>query len=441
MGSLVVAGNARISGSYRVSGNKNEAFPAISAALLCGEEVRLSNVPDIGDVRSMLRIASDLGADVSPLEDNTVTIHAKTLRTSALAPKLSSSNRGSVVLASALLVRTGNAVVPQPGGDKIGRRRLDTHFRVFEALGARVSMERNAQQGGVTLFNIDAGKGLTGTEIFLDEASVTATENAVIAASGARGKTVIENVASEPHVQGLCRMLVDMGVRIEGIGSNVLTVHGVQHYKPVHHELGSDHIEAGSIVGLAAATGSELTVTHVDTRPMRMALYQFERLGVRTMVDEASRTIHVPSGQVLRVRRDLGNAIPQIHTGPWPAFPADLMPIALVTATQSEGTCLIHEKMFESRLYFVDWLLTMGAQVVLCDPHRAVVSGPSQLYGATVSSPDIRAGMTLLIAALAAEGPSTIHNVEQIDRGYERIDERLNALGAGIERVTDRRAK
>ncbi len=441
MGSFVVAGNARLSGSFRVSGNKNEAFPAISAALLCSDEVQLHNVPNIGDVRAMLEIARTLGAQVSELVDGKVAIRAEGLATSALPPTLSASNRGSVVLASALLARTGKAVVPQPGGDRIGRRRLDTHFRVFETLGASVTMERNAHEGGVTLFDIEAPNGLTGAEIFLDEASVTATENALIAASGARGTTVIENAASEPHVQGLCRMLVAMGVRVEGIGSNMLTVQGTDTFSAVTHELGSDHIEAGSMIGLAATTGSEVTITNVDVRPMRMALYQFERLGVTVAPNERARAIRVPGNQVLRVRRDLGNAIPQIHTGPWPAFPADLMPIALVTATQSEGSCLIFEKMFESRLYFVDWLLTMGAQIVLCDPHRAVVTGPSQLYGATVSSPDIRAGMTLLIAALAAEGPSTIHNVEQIDRGYERIDERLNALGAGIERVSDRRAR
>jgi len=308
-------------------------------------------------------------------------------------------------------------------------------------MGAKLDVKRRETGEGswVTLYELAAPKGLTGAEILLDEASVTGTESALIAASGAKGTSVITNAASEPHVQGLCKLLTAMGVRIEGAGSNTLTVHGTTSFAPATHRLGSDHIEAGSLIGLAAATGSDLTAADVDTGSMRMILHQFGRLGVRTEVNAEARTIRVPGDQLPRIKRELGSAIPQLADGPWPAFPADLLSIALVTATQCEGTCLIHEKMFESRLFFVDWLLTMGAQIVLCDPHRAVIVGPSQLYGATITSPDIRAGMALLIAALAAEGPSTIHNVEQIDRGYERIDQRLNELGAKIRRVEDRR--
>jgi len=441
MSTFVVEGNARLSGEICANGNKNEAQPAVAAALLCSEKVRLANFPDIGDLRNLLAILRHLGAETSDIEGGVVTIRARELNNEILPVDLSSAIRGSILLASALLVRRGRVVVPQPGGDAIGRRRLDTHFRVFESMGARLDTGV-VEEGGlqpVTLYTLYAPDGLKGAHVFLDEASVTATENALIAAAGARGTTVITNAASEPHVQGLCRLLTGMGVNIEGIGSNILTVHGAENFRPVDYTLGSDYMEVGSLIGLAAATGSGISITNVDTGDLRMILHQFGRLGVHVDVKHPERTLYVPPEQQLRIRRDLGNAIPRIDDSPWPGFPADLLAILLVTATQCEGTCIIHEKMFESRLFFVDWLISMGAQIVLCDPHRAVIVGPSQLYGSIIASPDIRAGMALLIAALAADGTTTINNVEQIDRGYQAIDTRLNALGASITRVVDRR--
>ena len=436
MSVFVVQGKPRLKGSFRVSGNKNEALPAVAASLLCPERVTLTNVPNIGDIRSMLAIAGELGAEVGPIEGEATTIRARRIASSSLPLDLGSSIRGSILFASALLVRTGRAVITQPGGDAIGRRRVDTHFLVLQALGARLTMKRRvSRQQPHIVFSLSAPRGLTGAKIYLDEASVTATENALIAAAGARGTTHIVNAASEPHVQGLCRMLVAMGAEIEGIGSNVLTVHGTSSFKAVTHELGSDYIEAGSLIGLAAATRSAITVTNIDPETMRMILFQFERIGVLTRTHPRRRAIVVPPNQKPIIHKDLGGAIPKIEDSPWPGFPADLTSIILVTATQCQGTCLVHEKMFESRLFFVDKLIGMGAEIVLCDPHRAVVVGPSPLYGSTLASPDIRAGMALLIAALAAEGQSTIQNIEQIDRGYENIDGRLRALGAHIERI------
>jgi UDP-N-acetylglucosamine 1-carboxyvinyltransferase len=340
-------------------------------------------------------------------------------------------------------VRKGKAVIRQPGGDSIGRRRLDTHFTVFRELGAKLSVEHTVLSDGVTQethFILSAPpKGLRGASMQLDEASVTATENALIAAAGARGTTVIANAASEPHVQGLCRFLEKCGVTIDGIGSNLLTVHGTKKFTSANYLVSGDYIEAGSFIGLAAATGSELTIQGVDIRQFRMIRYQFERIGVTMETDAAKGALLVRKRQRLAVRNDLGGAIPRIEDSPWPGFPTDLLSILLVAATQSTGTCLIHEKMFESRLFFVDKLISMGASIVLCDPHRAVVTGPSPLYGSAISSPDIRAGMALLIAALAAEGRSVIYNIEQIDRGYQQIDARLARLGASIRRIVDRR--
>jgi UDP-N-acetylglucosamine 1-carboxyvinyltransferase len=443
MSGFIVEGKCRLKGAIRVTGNKNEALPLVAASLLCSGPVTFSNVPRIGDVVTMLSIASLLGAEVSPLENGRVTIAARKIVSTELPLKESAAIRASVLFASALLVRTGRAVIRQPGGDSIGRRRLDTHFAVFQALGARLRVERKVSSDGVaheTGFILVAPKGgLRGTTIHLDEASVTATENALIAAAGASGATVIANAASEPHVQGLCRFLEKCGVPIEGVGSNLLTVHGNRKCIGADHEIGGDYIEAGSFVGLAAATGSELTVSGVNTRDLRMILHQFGRIGVAVDIDADSDTLFVPHKQSLRVRKDLGGAIPHLDDSPWPGFPSDLLSILCVVATQSKGTCLVHEKMFESRLFFVDKLISMGASIVLCDPHRAVIAGPSPLYGATISSPDIRAGMALLIAALAAEGKSVINNIEQIDRGYQEIDKRLNALGAKIQRVTERR--
>ena len=437
MSSFIVNGGRRLSGTVNTSGNKNEALPVIAASVLCNGTVRLDNVPDIGDVHTMLAIAATLGVRVSELKNNSMSINAASITSSTVPLELSSAIRGSVLFASALLNRTGIAVISQPGGDTIGRRRLDTHFLVLKALGATIGIRRI--KTGSVLYVLEAKRGLRGAEVYLDEASVTATENAIIAAAGACGTTIITNAASEPHVQGLCRFLESMGVTIDGVGSNVLTIYGANKFSPTRHAIGSDYIEAGSFIGLAAATRSPITITNVDIQYMRMILFQFERLGVFVDIDPASRSISVPGRQKLIMKRDLFGAIPKIEDNIWPAFPADLISIMIVVATQAQGMCLIHEKMFESRLFFVDKLIAMGAQIVLCDPHRAVIAGPSQLVGATISSPDIRAGMALLIAACAARGTSNIQNIEQIDRGYDRIDERLVRLGASITRTTERR--
>jgi len=438
MNRFIVEGGKRLSGSIKVSGNKNEALPLIAAAMLCSGEVKFSNVPDIGDVRTMVDIASVLGAHVRWGDAGRLSLDASSVSVSTLPVEQSSAIRASILFASSLLVRTGRAVIIQPGGDTIGRRRLDTHFLVFKELGARLTVVNHSSSR--TDYILEAPDGLVGADIYLDEASVTATENAIIASAGAVGTTTINNAASEPHVQGLCRFLEKAGVGISGIGSNILTIHGAAVLNtPVEHAVGADYIEAGSFIGLAAATHSELTIEGVDPAVMRMILLQFDRIGVTVESDSAGQRLFVAQRQPLEIRRDVGSAIPRIEDSPWPGFPTDLMSILLVTATQSAGTCLVHEKMFESRLFFVDKLISMGAQIVLCDPHRAVVVGPSPLYGASISSPDIRAGMALLIAALAAEGKSVIDNISQIDRGYERIDERLRRLGASIERSGDRR--
>ncbi len=441
MSAFIVEGRCRLSGAVKVAGNKNEALPIIAASMLCTKPIRLRNVPDIGDVRNMLKIAEYLGAVVSPFSDGCVAIDAAGLSESMLPLALSASIRGSILFASSLLARSGEAVLPQPGGDAIGRRRIDTHLLVFQALGARLRHKREhiGDKGERLTYILEAPKGLRGADIFLDEMSVTATENALIAAAAAHGVTTISNAASEPHVQGLCAFLQNAGARIEGVGSNVLTVYGSQNLRGADHTLGCDYIEAGSLIGLAASTGSDLTITGIDPAFMRMILFQFSRLGVEARLEKENRSIHIASKQSLKMRKDLGGAIPRIEDSPWPGFPADLTSIMLVTATQCVGTCLIHEKMYESRLFFADKLIDMGAQIVLCDPHRAVVVGPAPLYGRTITSPDIRAGMALLIAALAAEGKSQMQNIMQIDRGYERIDERLSAVGACIERIPDRR--
>jgi len=436
MGFFKVNGKKRLSGEIRVSGNKNEALPLIAATIVTGKSSILRNVPAIGDVNGMMEIARAIGAEISEIHDNTITVDSSTITSSELPLELSRKIRGSILFASALLVRNGEVLFPQPGGDRIGRRRIDTHFLVFEKLGAHISEERRITEDGddCLTYIISAPNGLIGADIYLDEASVTATENALIAASGAKGITKITNAASEPHVQGLCRYLQSAGVKIEGIGSNILTIHGIEAFGDVEHQIGCDYIEAGSFISLAACTNSDITITNVEAAVMQIVLHQFERLGVQCFVDNENSKIHIPDNQNLQIRHDLGGAIPRIEDSPWPGFPADLTSIMLVTATQVTGTCLIHEKMFESRLFFTDQLMGMGAQIILCDPHRAVIVGPAKLYSSKISSPDIRAGMALLIAALAAEGESKIHNIGQIDRGYEKIDERLLALGADIIR-------
>ena len=384
----------------------------------------LTNVPRILDVETMVELIANVGVDAEWIGQNEVRVHAADVPKVELDEELCSRIRASILLAGPLLARCGRAVVPPPGGDVIGRRRLDTHIHAFRALGAAIVSGRR--------YEMEADE-LVGRHIFLDEASVTGTENAVMAAVLARGETVIANAACEPHVQDLCRFLVSLGARLEGIGSNVLRIEGVQRLGGGEYRIGPDHIEVASFVGLAAVTSGEVTIEDVRPEDMVAVTPVFERLGIRMKLE--GTVIRVPDPQELAIRDDIGGQIPKIEDGPWPSFPADLTSIALAVATQARGTVLIFEKMFENRLFFVDKLVTMGARIILCDPHRAVVSGPAQLYGERMESPDIRAGMAMLIASLCAEGTSTIGNIGQIDRGYERIDERLRALGARIERI------
>ncbi len=422
--SFVIEGRRPLNGTVRVAGNKNAALPIVAACVLTDEPVTLSNVPAITDVETMLELAADIGVDVEHLGEGRVRIHAQRISKHELDEELCSRIRASILLAGPLLAREREAVVPPPGGDVIGRRRIDTHVDAFERLGASVIANRRLKLSTT---------GLVGAHLFLDEASVTGTENAVMAAVLARGETVIGNAACEPHVQDLCRFLNALGASIEGIGSNVLRIQGVDRLHGGEWRICPDHIEVASFVGLGAVTEGELVIENVEPEHMIAIWPGFERLGVSWETDGFQ--IRVPSAQQLAVRDDVGSQIPKIEDGPWPSFPADLTSIMLAVATQAEGTVLIFEKMFENRLFFVDKLINLGARIILCDPHRAIVNGPSRLYGERMVSPDIRAGMAMLIAALCAEGTSTIGNIREIDRGYERIDERLRALGASIERV------
>jgi UDP-N-acetylglucosamine 1-carboxyvinyltransferase len=424
MESFVIEGGRPLRGTVRAAGNKNAALPIIAAALLTDEPVTLTNVPAIRDVETMLELVADLGVEVSGLADGSVRIQAEDVRKRELDEELCTRIRASILLAAPLLARWGEAIVPPPGGDVIGRRRLDTHIHAFSRLGAEIHANRRIHM---------RAQGLVGADVFLDEASVTGTENAVMAAVLARGDTTIANAASEPHVQDLCHFLVSLGARIEGIGSNILRIHGVDRLGGGEWRICPDHIEVASFVGLGAITEGEIVIEDVVPEHMVGVWHGLERLGVGWHAEGTS--VRVPGGQDLVIRDDLGAQIPKIEDGPWPAFPADLTSIALAVATQARGTVLVFEKMFENRLFFVDKLVTMGARIILCDPHRAVVNGPARLYGERMESPDIRAGMAMLIASLCAEGHSRIGNIGQIDRGYERIDERLRALGACIERV------
>ena len=426
----VVQGGSRLSGRIRPSGNKNAALPIVAASLLCEEPVHLTNVPRIKDVEALVLLLQSVGASAEWTSRNALTIHAKDVRAAELDPVLCAKIRASILLAGPLLARAGELTLPPPGGDVIGRRRVDTHFLALQQLGAEFKYGDG--------FYLKAKK-LKGADVFLDEPSVTATENALAAAVAAEGTTVLRNAAGEPHVQDLARFLVAMGASIEGIGTNTITIHGGRPLHGCTYEIGPDHIEVGSFIGLAAVTKSEITIEKAGVEHLRSTLMGFERLGVVCKVD--GEDLIIPKDQEMVIRMDLGGAVPKLEDQPWPAFPADTMSIALVTATQCTGVIVIHEKMFESRLFFVDKLIGMGARIVLCDPHRAVVVGPNKLHSGRVESPDIRAGMAMLIAALCAEGESIIDNVGQIERGYERIDERLRALGADIERVEDRRTK
>jgi UDP-N-acetylglucosamine 1-carboxyvinyltransferase len=425
---FLVEGGHPLSGTIRPSGNKNAALPIVAGALLTEHPVTLENVPRIRDLETLVDLIASLGVAVEWAGRNTVRVHAKTVTPEGLDRALAKRIRGSILLAGPVLGRCGRIALPPPGGDVIGRRRLDTHFLALEQLGARYEL--------TDVIEMQA-PALRGADVFLDEPSVTGTENALMAAVAASGTTVLRNAASEPHVQDLAHFLVALGARVEGIGTNTMTVHGGATLGPATHAIGPDHIEVGSFIGLAAVTRSALRIEQAGVEHLRSTLMGFERLGVRCEIDGAD--LVVPAEQALRVQSDLGGHVPTISDQPWPAFPADTMSIALVTATQCEGMVLMHEKMFESRMFFVDKLIGMGARIVLCDPHRAVVSGPARLRAATVESPDIRAGMAMLLAAMCADGTSVINNVGQIERGYERIDERLNALGARIQRVENRR--
>ncbi|MDX6486717.1 MAG: UDP-N-acetylglucosamine 1-carboxyvinyltransferase [Gaiellaceae bacterium] len=421
---FVIEGRRPLNGTIRVSGNKNGALPILAACLLTQEPVTLSNMPRIRDVDTMLELLCDLGADASWTGPNEVRVHAAGASKSAPDPRLCKKIRASFLLAGPLLSRFGRATMPPPGGDVIGRRRLDPHIHAFNELGAQIDI------GDMYEFQ---GENLRGANVFLDEASVMATENTVMAAVLTPGETVLGNAACEPHVQDLCRFLMSLGAQIEGIESNVLRIHGVEALRGGDWSIGPDHIEVGSFIGMAAITGGDVTIEGVRKGDLISIIPAFARLGVR--VEIGDDTIHVPTRQQLIVQDDLGGMVPKIEDGPWPAFPSDLTSIAVTIATQAFGTVLMFEKMFENRLFFTDKLVSMGARIILCDPHRAVVTGPAQLVGQRMESPDIRAGMAMLLAALCAEGQSTIGAAHQIDKGYERIDERLRTLGAQIERV------
>lgn len=433
---FIVEGGHRLTGSIRPAGNKNAALPIIAAALLTDQPVTLSNIPRIRDVETLVELIRTVGASATwdTTDPNTLHIHAKEVRAASLDPVLCARIRASILLAAPLLARCGEVALPPPGGDVIGRRRVDTHFLAFDQLGATHELHER--------FVVRApAQGLRGADIFLDEPSVTGTENALCAAAAAQGTTILRNAACEPHVQDLARFLVALGVPIEGIGSNLLTIHGGKSLGGASFRIGPDHIEVGSFIGLAAVTRSELRVADIGTEGihhLRAVLMGFERLGIHCRVEGGDLVI--PAEQHRSIKPDMGGHIPKLEDQPWPAFPADLMSIAIVTATQCDGVILMHEKMFESRLFFVDKLVGMGARIILCDPHRAIIYGPSRLRAGTVESPDIRAGMAMLLAALCARGTSTINNVGQIERGYERIAERLRALGARIEPVESRRA-
>jgi UDP-N-acetylglucosamine 1-carboxyvinyltransferase len=423
--SFVIEGGQPLGGRIRAAGNKNGALPILAACLLTDEPVTLRNVPRINDVESMIGLLQRLGVEADWIGPGEVRVHAAELTTHEADEELADRIRASFLLAGPLLARAGRASVPPPGGDVIGRRRLDPHLHALERLGAEIEVNGRYEM---------QTEGLRGTQIFLDEASVMATENTVMAAALAPGETTIMNAACEPHVQDLCRFLVSLGARISGIGSNVLQIAGVDRLRGGEHRIGPEHIEVASFIGLAAVTGADITVDDAEPNDLVSILQAFERLGIR--VELGDTWVRVPPSQELVIRDDIDGQIPKIEDGPWPAFPADLTSIALAVATQARGTILIFEKMFENRLFFVDKLVSMGARIILCDPHRAIVNGPAQLYAQRMSSPDIRAGMALLIASLCAEGTSTIGNVSEIDRGYERIDERLRSLGASIERVS-----
>lgn len=429
MSKFLIKGREPISGIYRVPGNKNAALPMLAASLLTTEPVTLTNLPLIADVRTMIELLTDMGVEVQVDQINhSVHIHAKRVKSTRLNRTLCGRVRSSILFAGPLLARCGSARLYPPGGDVIGRRRIDTHLDGLRQMGATIRM-RGA-------YGFSTEKRLTGARILLDEASVTATENLIMAAALADGTTTIYNTACEPHVQNLCQMINDMGGKIKGIGTNLLEVEGVRKLHGTEQEVGPDSITAGSFIVAALVTGGDLTLENIDHSDFDILEKPFKRFGIRWQINKEKRTLRIPPRQKLKTKYDFGDVIPKIEDGPWPMFPSDLMSVLIVLASQTRGTTLFFEKMFESRMYFVDHLIGMGARIVQCDPHRIVVTGPSKLQGSYVTSPDIRAGMALLIAALCAKGPTEIMNAGSIDRGYENVETELRKLGANIERIT-----
>ncbi len=418
-----IEGGFPLKGRIRASGNKNSALPCLAATLLTDQPVTLRNLPEIEDVHVMIEILKTLGSSVEKIGHNEYRLQTLDIKREEIPPHLSHKIRASILFAGPMLARRQRVLLPPPGGDVIGRRPLDTHFLALMELGTRVEAGQ--------FFTLSTTR-LVGAPLFLDETSVTATENTLMAAVLAEGTTVIENAASEPHVQDLCRMLVSMGGRISGIGSNILRIEGVPRLGGADFRIGSDFMEVGSLIGLAAATRGEIEVEDAAPRNLRMMKLGFAKLGISW--ETSGDTIRIPAAQSLKVVPTMGGQIPKIDDAPWPGFPADIISIALVVATQAEGTVLIHEKMFESRMFYVDKLIGMGARIILCDPHRAVVTGPARLNGSELVSPDVRAGMAMLIAAMCAQGKSCIQNVYQIERGYENLTQRLQSLGARISR-------
>ncbi|MEJ2664435.1 MAG: UDP-N-acetylglucosamine 1-carboxyvinyltransferase [Spirochaetia bacterium] len=424
MQKYIIEGNYPLKGKIKASGNKNAALPCLAATLLTSEPVVLKNLPEIEDVFVVLDILKQMGAAVHKTGNNEYKIKVSDIKSDEIPAEEAKKIRASILFAGPMLARKGKVILPPPGGDIIGRRRLDSHFLALKELGAQVNIDG--------FFILQANK-LVGRDIFLDEASVTATENTIMAAVLAEGDTVIRNAASEPHVQDLCNMLNGMGAKISGIGSNILRIQGVKKLYGTEFKISTDYMEVGSFIGLAAVTRSEIEIQDAFPENLRMTKIAFAKLGIFWETEGGS--IRIPAGQELKVSLDMGGMIPKIDDAPWPGFPPDLISIAVVVATQVRGTILIHEKMFESRMFFVDKLIGMGAQIILCDPHRAVVCGPTRLSGSELVSPDVRAGMAMVIAALCAEGKSTIHNVYQIERGYEKLSERLKLLGARIKTI------
>lgn len=426
MYSFLIEGGYPLKGDVTPGGNKNAALPLLAASILTDEAVTLHNIPDIGDARAMRRLLESLGVTVEDLGPSTWRIQAREVRQSNLDPDLCRQIRASILLAGPMLGRSGGIHLPPPGGDVIGRRRVDTHLLALNQLGAEADYQGRE-------LDLRVSGGLHGADILLDEASVTATENAIMAAVLAKGNTVIRNAASEPHIQDLCHFLNGLGSQIENIGSNTLHIQGVDRLSGGEYTIGPDYLEVVSFIGAAAVTGGSIRIRNAGPQHLDMIHLVFQRLGVTWTVD--GKDVIVDSDQALEVIPDHGGAIPEISVMPWPSFPTDLMSIAIVVATQSQGSVLFHDWMYETRMFFIDKLVSMGARVILCDPHRCIVEGPTQLLGETLESPDIRAGMALVLAALAAKGSSQIRNIGQIERGYERIDEKLRGLGAHVHRL------